>query len=53
MKNDLAIFEGYGIRRRSDDKTETGWFSTVAHCSVLAAASSGLKTPFHEVSYGR
>ena len=29
MKKDLAIFEGHGIRRLYDEKTETWWFSVV------------------------
>jgi hypothetical protein len=29
MKTDLAIFEGYQIRRHYDEKTETWWFSVV------------------------
>ena len=35
MKNDLAIFEGYQIRRRYDEKTETWWFSVVDIIRVL------------------
>ncbi|MEI7732029.1 MAG: BRO family protein [Verrucomicrobiota bacterium] len=35
MKNDLAIFEGHGIRRVYDDKTETWWFSVVDIIRVL------------------
>ena len=35
MKNDLAIFEGYGIRRLYDDKTETWFFSVVDIIRVL------------------
>jgi hypothetical protein len=35
MKNDLAIFEGYQIRRRYDEKTETWWFSVVDIVRVL------------------
>jgi len=29
MNNDFAIFEGHRIRRSSDEKTETWWFSVV------------------------
>ncbi len=29
MKNNLAIFEGYKIRRLYDEKTETWFFSVV------------------------
>jgi len=35
MKNDLAIFEGYQIRRHFDEKTETWWFSVVDIIRVL------------------
>jgi hypothetical protein len=35
MNNDLAIFEGYQIRRRYDEKTETWWFSVVDIIRVL------------------
>jgi hypothetical protein len=35
MKNDLAIFEGYQIRRHYDEKTETWWFSVVDIIRVL------------------
>ena len=35
MKNDLAIFEGYQIRRLFDEKTETWWFSVVDIIRVL------------------
>jgi DNA-damage-inducible protein D len=35
MKNDLAIFEGYGIRRSFDEKTETWFFSVVDIVQVL------------------
>lgn len=35
MNNDLAIFEGYQIRRRYDEKTETWWFSVVDIVRVL------------------
>ena len=35
MKNDLAIFEGYQIRRLYDEKTETWWFSVVDIVRVL------------------
>ncbi len=35
MKNDLAVFEGYGIRRIYDEKTETWWFSVVDIIQVL------------------
>ena len=35
MKNDLAIFEGHGIRRLYDEKTETWWFSVVDIIQVL------------------
>ncbi len=35
MKNDLAIFEGHGIRRIYDEKTETWWFSVVDIIRVL------------------
>ena len=35
MKNDLAIFEGYKIRRLYDEKTETWWFSVVDIIQVL------------------
>jgi hypothetical protein len=35
MSNDLAIFEGYQIRRLYDDKTETWWFSVVDIIRVL------------------
>ena len=29
MKKELAVFEGYQIRRHYDEKTETWWFSVV------------------------
>jgi DNA-damage-inducible protein D len=35
MKNDLAIFEGYQIRRHYDEQTETWWFSVVDIVQVL------------------
>jgi len=35
MKNDLAIFEGHGIRRIFDEKTETWFFSVVDIIQVL------------------
>jgi hypothetical protein len=35
MKNDLAIFEGHGIRRTYDEKTETWFFSVVDIVQVL------------------
>jgi hypothetical protein len=35
MKKDLAIFEGHGIRRFYDEKTETWWFSIVDIIRVL------------------
>jgi DNA-damage-inducible protein D len=35
MKNDLAVFEGHGIRRIYDEKSETWWFSVVDIVRVL------------------
>ena len=35
MKNDLAVFEGHGIRRLYDEKTETWFFSVVDIIQVL------------------
>jgi hypothetical protein len=35
MKNDLAIFEGYQIRRHYHEQTETWWFSVVDIIRVL------------------
>lgn len=35
MNNNLAIFEGYQIRRHFDEKTETWWFSVVDIIRVL------------------
>ena len=35
MKNTLAIFEGYKIRRHFDEKTETWYFSVVDILQVL------------------
>jgi hypothetical protein len=35
MRNDLAVFEGHGIRRLYDEKTETWWFSVVDIIQVL------------------
>jgi hypothetical protein len=35
MNNDLAIFEGYQIRRHYDERTETWWFSVVDIIRVL------------------
>ena len=35
MKKNLAIFEGYKIRRLYDEKTETWWFSVVDIIQVL------------------
>ena len=35
MKKDLAIFEGYQIRRHYDEATETWWFSVVDIIQVL------------------
>jgi hypothetical protein len=39
MKNDLAFFEGYKIRRLYDEKTETWWFSVVDIVQVLTQQS--------------
>jgi len=35
MKKDLAIFEGHGIRRLYDEKTETWWFSVIDIIQIL------------------
>jgi len=35
MKTDLAIFEGYNIRRHYDEPSETWWFSVVDIIRVL------------------
>lgn len=35
MSNDLALFEGYQIRRHYDEMTETWWFSVVDIIRVL------------------
>ena len=35
MSNDLALFEGYQIRRHYDEQTETWWFSVVDIIQVL------------------
>ena len=35
MKKDLAIFEGHGIRRFYDEKTETWFFSVVDIVQIL------------------
>ena len=35
MNKDLALFEGYQIRRHYDEKTETWWFSVVDIIRVL------------------
>jgi DNA-damage-inducible protein D len=35
MNNDLALFEGYQIRRHYDEETETWWFSVVDIIRVL------------------
>ena len=39
MKNDLAIFEGYQIRRHYDEKAETWWFSVVDIIWVLTQSA--------------
>jgi hypothetical protein len=39
MKNDLAIFDGYQIRRHYDEKTETWWFSVVDIIRVLTQSA--------------
>jgi DNA-damage-inducible protein D len=39
MKNNLAIFEGYKIRRHYDEKTETWYFSVVDIIQVLIQQS--------------
>ena len=39
MTSNLAIFEGYEIRRHYDEKTETWWFSVVDIIQVLHAAA--------------
>jgi DNA-damage-inducible protein D len=39
MKADLAIFEGYQIRRHYDEKTETWWFSVVDIIRVLTQSA--------------
>ncbi|MBI2060089.1 MAG: hypothetical protein HYT87_09990 [Nitrospirae bacterium] len=44
MKKDLAIFEGHGIRRLYDEKTETWWFSVVDIIQVLT------QQPDHQAS---
>jgi hypothetical protein len=35
MKNNLAVFEGYKIRRHYDEKTKTWFFSVVDTIQVL------------------
>jgi len=35
MKKDLVIFEGHGIRRLYDEKTETWWFSVIDIIQIL------------------
>ena len=39
MNNDLAIFEGYQIRRHYDEKTEIWWFSVVDIIRVLTQSA--------------
>jgi len=39
VKSDLAIFEGYQIRRHYDEKTETWWFSVVDIIRVLTQSA--------------
>jgi len=53
MKNDLAIFEGYGIRRLTAGAQKQEKRQTCAVSCHSTGASSALKTPFQEVSYGR
>ena len=43
MSNDLALFEGYQIRRHYDEKTETWWFSVVDIIRVLTQQSNHRK----------
>jgi hypothetical protein len=43
MSNDLALFEGYQIRRHYDEKTETWWFSVVDIIQVLTQQSNHRK----------
>jgi hypothetical protein len=59
MKNDLAIFEGHGIRRIFDEKTETWFFSVVDIIQVLTqqpdykAARNYWKVLKHRLTKGR
>jgi len=50
MKKDLTIFEGHGIRRIYDEKTETWWFSVVdIKAPIRHGKHCALPIPFQEI----
>jgi hypothetical protein len=53
MKNELAIFEGYQIRRFYDEKTETWWFSVVDIVRVLTQSDYQAARKYWKVLKGR
>ncbi len=53
MKNDLAIFEGYQIRRHYDEATETWWFSVVDIIRVLTQTDYQAARKYWKVLKGR
>jgi hypothetical protein len=53
MKNELAIFEGYPIRRFYDENTETWWFSVVDIVRVLTQSDYQVARKYWKVLKGR
>ena len=53
MKNDLAIFEGYQIRRIYDEQAETWWFSVVDIIRVLTQSDYQVARKYWKVLKGR
>lgn len=53
MKNELAIFEGYQIRRVYDEKSETWWFSVVDIIRVLTQSDFQAARKYWKVLKGR
>lgn len=53
MKSDLAIFEGYQIRRHYDEATETWWFSVVDIIRVLTQTDYQAARKYWKVLKGR
>lgn len=53
MKNELAIFEGFQIRRVFDETTETWWFSVVDIIRVLTQSDFQAARKYWKVLKGR